>query len=297
MDTFLAFFENMPSWQKLVWILIVLNISWIIEAFDPLINFDYRKWKHAGVNITFLMMSIAINILFGLATVGVFVWTIESQFGLLHMITLPIWVELLLAIMILDFIAQYVAHVILHRVGFLWKFHMVHHSDTHVDATTGTRHHPGDYIMREVFSLIAIIITGMPLAFYLFYRIATIFFAYLTHAHIFIPEWLDRTLSVVFITPNIHKFHHHFERPWTDTNFGNIFSFWDRIFGTLVYDDPKKVVYGLDTLDGSKDQSIGYQLYIPFDKNVKTDYLFWKPKSSLKKDESKLKKSEVEYQV
>jgi len=70
----------------------------------------------------------------------------------------------------------------------------------------------------------------------------------------------------------MHKFHHHFERPWTDTNFGNIFSFWDRIFGTFAYDDPKKIRYGLDVLEQKPDENIGYQLRLPFDKSVKTDY-------------------------
>ena len=288
MEAFLGFFENMESWQKLLWILIVLNISWVIEAFDPLINFDYRKWKHAGVNIVFLVFTMIINTLFGLATVGVFLWTAENSFGLLHIIDIPIWAELLLAIMLLDFIAQYVAHVTLHKVGFMWRFHMVHHSDTHVDATTGTRHHPGDYLMREVFSLLAIVIAGMPLAFYLFYRICTIFFTYLTHANIGMPLWLDKALSVIFVTPNMHKFHHHFERPWTDTNYGNIFSFWDRIFGTMVYDDPRKVIYGLDTLDSAKAESLGYQLNVPFNKDIKTDYMFLKPFKKAEKGDSEV---------
>ena len=92
---------------------------------------------------------------------------------------------------------------------------------------------------------------------------------------------------------NDSEFHHHFERPWTDTNYGNIFSFWDRIFGTLVYDDPKKVKYGVDTLDGSRDESIGYQLFLPFDKNVKTDYLFWKPRSKMVKTKSEERKASL----
>ncbi|MFM7195718.1 MAG: sterol desaturase family protein, partial [Bacteroidota bacterium] len=87
-----------------------------------------------------------------------------------------------------------------------------------------------------------------------------------------LPAGLDRALSLVFITPNMHKFHHHFERPWTDSNYGNIFSLWDRLFGTFVYDDPKKIRYGLDVLDPAKDQQVRYQLGIPFDKSVKTDY-------------------------
>jgi sterol desaturase/sphingolipid hydroxylase (fatty acid hydroxylase superfamily) len=289
MEAFLAFFENMESWQKLVWIFGVLTITSLIEVFEPLVNFDYKKWRHAGVNIVFLTFTMIINTLFSVAVVGVCLWTAENSIGLLNMINLPLWAELLLAVMALDFIAQYVAHVTLHKVGFMWRFHMIHHSDTHVDATTGTRHHPGDYVFRELFSLVAILLMGMPIAFYLFYRILTIPFTYFTHANIGMPKWMDKALSFVFITPNMHKFHHHFERPWTDTNYGNIFSFWDRIFGTLVYDDPKKVVYGLDVVDSTKDQSIGYQLGVPFNKDVKTDYMLWKPFTKKEKERAAAK--------
>ena len=63
----------------------------------------------------------------------------------------------------------------------------------------------------------------------------------------------------------------HFERPWTDTNYGNIFSIWDRIFGTLVYEKPTDVRYGLDVLDDLTDENLLYQLKIPFDSSIKTD--------------------------
>ena len=94
----------------------------------------------------------------------------------------------------------------------------------------------------------------------------------MTHANWRIPLWLDKAMSYIFISPNVHKFHHHFERPWTDTNFGNIFSIWDRMFGTLVYDDPQKIKYGLDTLAPNTDEDVLFQFKIPFDKNIKTDY-------------------------
>jgi len=272
MESFLSFFEQMPSSYKLAWIFIVLSITWVIEAAVPLVRHTYAKWKHAGVNLIFLTTSLLVNLGFTLATVGLFEWTNANEFGLFHLISWPIWAELLLAVMVLDFFAQYLVHYLLHRVSWMWKFHMVHHSDTHVDATTGTRHHPGDYVLREVFALIGIILTGMPIAFYVFYRIISIFFAYFSHANIVVPESIDRVLGLVFITPNMHKFHHHFERPWTDSNFGNIFSFWDRIFGTLVYDDPRKVQYGLDVLDDSTDEDVLYQFKVPFDKSIKTDY-------------------------
>lgn len=272
MESFLEFFEVMPAWQKLAWVIACLSFNWILEAAVPLVKFQYRKWKHAGVNLIFLSTSLIINVLFGLATIGVFAWAGNNNFGLLYMVEWPVWLELLVAVLILDLIGQYFVHYLLHKYKWMWKFHMIHHSDTKVDATTGTRHHPGDYIFREIFALIAIAIVGAPLAFYVLYRVVTIFFTYLTHANITVPSWLDKALSWVFITPNMHKFHHHFERPWTDSNYGNMFSFWDRMFGTLVYDDPKKITYGLDVLDGNLDEDVGYQFKVPFDNSIKTDY-------------------------
>lgn len=228
-------------------------------------RFSYNKWRHAGVNLIFLSTSLVINLLFTAATAGVYLWASANDVGILYWVNLPLWLELLLAVLFLDLVAQWFAHYLLHRVKWMWKFHLVHHSDTKVDATTGTRHHPGDYVIRELFSLAAVLIFGIPLAYYIFYRIATIFFTYLTHANITMPVWLDRTLSYIFITPNMHKFHHHFERPWTDSNFGNIFSIWDRLFGTLVYDDPLKIRYGIDGLADELDEHVGYQFSLPFD--------------------------------
>ena len=272
MDNFLLFFEQMPSWQKLIWVIICLIFSWSLEGSFPLFRFKYKKWKHAGVNFIFLATTLVINLLFGIATVKIFEYIDINELGLLHTIELPIWIELLIAVLFLDFVAQYIVHYLLHKIKWMWKFHMIHHSDTKVDANTGKRHHPGDYILREVFALFAIMILGAPFAFYMVYRITTIFFTYVTHANVKMPIWLDKLLCKVFITPNMHKFHHHFERPWTDTNFGNIFSIWDRIFGTFVYDDPKKIVYGLDVLDGKLDEDVLYQFKVPFDNSIKTDY-------------------------
>jgi sterol desaturase/sphingolipid hydroxylase (fatty acid hydroxylase superfamily) len=112
----------------------------------------------------------------GNRTIGIFTYITTNELGLLHLVELPIWVELILAILVLDFMAQYLVHYLLHKVKWMWKFHMIHHSDTNVDATTGTRHHPGDYVQREFFALFAIVITGAPFAFYMIYKVITIFF-------------------------------------------------------------------------------------------------------------------------
>ena len=272
MVSFLHFFEYMPSWQKLIWISICLVLSWSLEGAFPLFNFTFNKWKHAGINLIFLVTSLLINLLFGILTIGIFHYLNMHHIGFLYTIDFPPIIELIMAILFLDFVAQYSVHYLLHKVSWMWRFHMIHHSDTKVDASTGTRHHPGDYVLRELFALLASVLLGAPFAFYIIYRILTIFFTYLTHANIKMPIVLDKMISLIFISPNMHKFHHHFERPWTDRNYGNIFSIWDRLFGTFVYKNPKHIIYGLDVLDGKLDEDIVYQLKIPFDKTIKTDY-------------------------
>jgi sterol desaturase/sphingolipid hydroxylase (fatty acid hydroxylase superfamily) len=269
MDVFLAFFEQMPAWQRLAWVGVCLSLSWILEGSFPLLNLPYRKWRHAGVNLVFMFTSLVISLIFTAATVGITQWVAEARFGLLYLVDWPLWLEMVVALLLLDLIAQYTAHYLLHKVGFMWRFHMIHHSDTKVDATTGTRLHPGDFFVREVFALAGIVLIGAPLAYYLVYRFTTVFFTYLSHANVAVPRWLDGPVSWVFVTPNMHKFHHHHEMPWTDTNFGGIFAIWDRIFGTFVYGDPREVRYGLDLLDDATDEDLGFQMRMPFDPKVK----------------------------
>jgi sterol desaturase/sphingolipid hydroxylase (fatty acid hydroxylase superfamily) len=269
MQQFLDFFETMPVWMKAGWIFVVLAIFWVLEGNYSLVRFKYRKWKHARINLTLLLFVMIINAVFGIATAGVFSWLGETEFGLLHFFEAPIWIELLLSVMVLDLIAQYTVHFLLHKVPVMWRLHIVHHSDKHVDVTTGTRHHPIDFIIRELFALGAVIIMGMPISFYFFYRIISVLFTYFTHANMALPLWLDKGLSYLIVTPNMHKFHHHFQLPWTDSNYGNMLSVWDRLFGTFVYGDMKDIQYGIDVADHRDDENIGIQLGIPFDKSVR----------------------------
>jgi len=268
MQSFFDFFEFMPIWQKLIWIVGVITFFWVLEGYYAFAEASYRKWKHAKTNLTLLAFVMVINTLFGLATASIFFWLQKTEFGVLYLFELPIWVELGIALLTLDFIAQYGVHYLLHKVKWMWRLHTVHHSDTHVDATTGTRHHPIDFTIRECFALIAVVITGMPIAFYFFYRILTVFFTYFTHANIQLPKKLDKALSIIIVTPTMHKFHHHHEIPWTDTNYGNIFSIWDRLFGTFLYENPKDITYGLDITDAQQDENLSYQLKLPFNRDI-----------------------------
>ncbi len=250
MESLLASFENLPVWSKALWLVSCLGLAWILEALIPLRSFNCRKIQHVLLNLQFLLVIVPINLAFGLILATAVIWTDHYQLGLFDQLSMSLVTQLIISVLALDLISQYGTHVCLHKVGWLWRLHMIHHSDTTMDASTGTRHHPLDYVCREITALLTVIILGAPVAFYAIYRLATIFFTYFTHANICLPEPVDRALSWIFITPNMHKFHHHFRRPWTDSNYGNIFSFWDRLFNTLVYDDVRNVEFGLDQLKG-----------------------------------------------
>jgi len=270
METIITFFENLSTLQKFVWLVCCLSLFWLLEGIYPLKKHQYNKWKHAKTNFILLLSTLLINLIFGLITVGVFIWLDETNFGLLNQIELPIWAEAIIAILILDFTSQYLVHYILHKTPVLWRFHTVHHSDTQVDVTSGTRHHPIDFIFRETFALLGIVIAGLPVAYYLMYRMLTVIFTYFSHADIKLPNQLDKIISYLFVSPNMHKFHHHHVMPWTDTNFGNIFSIWDRLFGTFIYQDTKNIVYGVDILESEKTNDLLYQLKAPFKKDLKS---------------------------
>jgi sterol desaturase/sphingolipid hydroxylase (fatty acid hydroxylase superfamily) len=153
----------------------------------------------------------------------------------------------------------------------LWKFHIIHHADTQVDTTTANRHHPGESVFRAIFTILGVLICGAPIWLVMLYQSLSAAFSQFNHANIRLPKQLDNAISWFIVSPDMHKIHHHFERPQTDTNFGNIFSIWDRLFGTFDQTPVEKITYGLDVIDNLRDTDLAYQIQIPFDKNIKTD--------------------------
>ena len=268
MEALVTYFAEMPEAYRAIFPFVVLLFCWIVEPFAPVKRMQYAKVRHGAVNLT-LFATNAVIIVLMLATIGVVMfWATENQFGLLYRVDLPLWVELLLSLMILDFIGQYVMHYLLHHVQWMWRLHMVHHSDPHVDATTGTRHHAFDLLLREFAIVTTVVLVGIPFVFYVIYRFIAVFFTYTIHGNLRIPRALDRLLVLVFVTPDMHKFHHHKEAPWTDSNFGAILSIWDRMFGTYVYEDTNDIEYGLDVLEDERALELKYLYLLPWSKAV-----------------------------
>jgi|TARA_B110000259_G_scaffold3084_1_gene3617 sterol desaturase/sphingolipid hydroxylase (fatty acid hydroxylase superfamily) len=271
MNEFLDFFEFMPPLYKTAFLMFSLGFCWLLEYRKPLFNFKYSKIKHGRTNLYFLLIMSVINFVFGLFLVVGLDYFQNFNFGLLQLLDLPIIVELIVALLALDLVAQYVIHICLHKFSWMWKFHIIHHSDRFLDATSGTRHHPIDYALREVFSFAVLVVLGIPAAYYFLFRFCSIFFTYFNHSNIILPKRINSILTLVFVTPNLHKFHHHAQLPWTDKNYGNIFSFWDRIFGTFAQGNPKELKFGIDTLEDKPNDNFLYLLLLPWKLKKKKD--------------------------
>ena len=268
METLINYFETIPSLHRSLILVGGLTIFWLLEGTLPLINFKYKKWKHAIPNIFFTLTTVIVN--FGLAFLLLESarWVTENEFGIINWIpNLPLWAYVLLGVLLLDFIGAYLAHYVEHKVKPLWMVHLVHHTDHHVDTTTANRHHPLESVIRFVFTLAGVFIVGTPIAIVFLYQSLSLVATQFSHANIKLPKRVDAILSYIIVSPNMHKVHHHYRLPYTDSNYGNIFSIWDRLFGTYMTLDPKLIVYGVDTFpDEEANGKIGTLLKQPFHK-------------------------------
>lgn len=224
-------------------------VLWSLESLIPLYHVGDGRLRRALPNVGLTVMLLLTNLALSFLAAGVVGFAISHRVGVLFLLRLPVWTNIIVGIAALDLFA-YVAHVLLHKMPFTWRFHRVHHSDEAVDVTTAFRQHPGETVWRVLWQLPAIALFGLQLWIVVIYLTVSAANAQLEHANIRLPERLDRWLRLLFVTPNMHKVHHSRLQPETDSNYSNIFSVWDRLFGTYTSRiDFGALRYGIDDTD------------------------------------------------
>ena len=268
MTELINFFSDIPLTFRTSILLGGIVFFWILEGMIPLYSFTYKKINHALLNIFFTTTTAIIGFGFAFLLLKSTLYVGNEQIGFIHIFNLPTWADVIISLLLLDLIGAYLVHFIQHKVPWMWKFHLVHHSDMNVDVTTGVRHHPGETVFRIIFTIIGVFVSGASIGMVMLYQSLSVLFAHITHANINIPKKIDSIISYVLVTPNMHKIHHHYEMPLTDSNYGNIFSIWDRLFNTFSFiNKQKSVVYGIDTyMDKFETNNLGTLLSIPFKK-------------------------------
>ncbi|WP_445957216.1 sterol desaturase family protein [Yeosuana sp.] len=271
METLLNYFETIPSLHRTLILVGGLTFFWLLEGAVPLFKFNYKKWQHAIPNLFFTLTTIIINFLLAFILLRSGDWVMLHNFGILNWFPeLPLWLYIILGVLLMDFFGAYLPHFVEHKVKPLWMIHLVHHTDHNVDTTTANRHHPLESVIRFTFTLFGVFIIGAPMGIVMLYQSLSLVATQFTHANIKLPKKVDAALSYVLVSPDMHKIHHHFMLPYTDSNYGNIFSIWDRLLGTFMYLDREKLVYGVDVFpDAIENGEISNLLKQPFQKYKK----------------------------
>lgn len=161
---------------------------------------------------------------------GLSLWAGDRGFGLFNALELPIWVVFALSLVLLD-LATWFQHWVTHKVPLLWRLHRVHHTDPEIDVTTALRFHPAEIAVSLLWKGAVVVVLGVPALAALWFEVLLNALAQFNHANMRLPLWLDRSLRLGIVTPDMHRVHHSTNRAEHDHNYGFCLSIWDRLFG------------------------------------------------------------------
>lgn len=246
---------------------IVIGLIAVFFSLEQILNTQFsfqNRGKHLWNAFLFQVVFFIVNFFYATVSVFAIEWLIQKQIGLFYLIEIPSGVKIIAGVALLDLVV-YWFHRIAHRIPVLWRFHRVHHSDSTLDSSTYFRGHPIEILLWfGSATILAVGLFGLDLFTVGIYFLVATLFQIVEHANLRFPAWLDRTVGLVFTTPNMHKIHHDQDQHYTDSNYADIFILWDRIFGTYTYKPIDQVKFGLKEFEEEERQTFWYLLKSPF---------------------------------
>lgn len=192
------------------------------------------------------------------------IWADRAQFGLLHWIPLPGIVTAIASFLLMDW-AYYWWHYAMHRVPFFWRFHNVHHTDLDLDVTTAVRFHFGEIVFSIPFRILVVLLFGIPPLVYLVFEIVFESASLFHHSNWRLSLGLERFLNHILVTPRMHGIHHSIFERETDSNWGTIFCWWDKIHRSLRRDVRQdEITIGVAAFRDESELTVGKLLALPF---------------------------------
>lgn len=242
---------------------VLLGMLWVGEAVCPLFGRRDRReaLKVRAQNLSLGLLNALFAAGFAVLTFGVASWCAVHEVGLFWVVrgwagggSLLMEAGLLVVALVALDLWQYVFHVLAHKSPLLWRFHVVHHNDSLVQATTALRFHTGEIVVQHLLSLGVYALLGVSVIHVLTYQLIVVPVALFHHANVRLPERIDAALRWLIVTPRMHIVHHSKWEPETDSNFSAVLSVWDHLFRTYRWrDDPTTIEVGLD---GYSDEDI-----------------------------------------
>jgi sterol desaturase/sphingolipid hydroxylase (fatty acid hydroxylase superfamily) len=244
----------------------------ILEALVPQSRTPARRLRRWSTNAVLATSWIVTGAMLPLSLLAVADVVAHNHWGLLALVSNPM-AAFGLGILGRSLIS-YGTHVAMHKVPWLWRLHRVHHLDTQLDVSTTARFHPLEALVAAPFAIIGVVILGVPPAAVLLYEVIDAALVVFGHANVRLPNWLDRGLRLIIVTPNMHRIHHSTDQLETDSNFGATFSFWDRLFGTYRSRPASELAdmkIGLDEVRGRRADSVLWLAISPLLKRPSAD--------------------------
>jgi sterol desaturase/sphingolipid hydroxylase (fatty acid hydroxylase superfamily) len=265
-----AVLDHLPrtaaQWAPYAAFWLVLFVIAAVETARPLRGGGDASSRRLLTNIGLGLINAGLISVVPLSTIVAAEWAADRGIGLLNLVAIPTaaaWV----ATILLRSLATYALHRLSHSVPILWRVHRIHHCDTAIDLSTGFRNHPLELAISLIVFAAAAAALGLSAPALAIYEVAAAAFAIWDHANMRLPDPLCRALRLLVVTPAMHHIHHSALRAQTDSNFGDVLSIWDRLFGTYRDSDAATVRglrYGLgDGHDGAA-ASLAAQLRSPF---------------------------------
>jgi sterol desaturase/sphingolipid hydroxylase (fatty acid hydroxylase superfamily) len=204
--------------------------------------------------------------LFPAAGIGSSVIAAQQGWGLLQLVSLPYWLAFVISIIVLD-LGHYFIHYAFHHIPVLWRMHRLHHTDQDFDVTTAVRFHPFEAGLEASMNLAVIVLLGPPVLAVILFQFSYVLTTFWVHGNLCMPGESDRYLRWLFITPEMHRTHHSQDTAETNSNYGGLFSLWDRLFDNYV-DAPalghEGMAIGLPEFTGPEHNRIDMMLLNPF---------------------------------
>lgn len=242
----------------------LILLATAIELAVPLREQSRRVHGRLITNLTLISITLGLSVLLNGLLIGGAAYLNERGLGLLPVFGITGAVAFVLSLLILDS-AAYAIHVLMHKTKWGWRIHLVHHIDIAVDATTALRQHPLEGLLRFAATASAAWSLGVIPETIATYRLLSAANAIFEHANIRTPRWLDRSLIWFWVTPDMHKLHHSRVNQETDSNYSNLFSFYDRLFRTFTSSTrAARVNYGIGGYDSPEQHSARAVLQMPF---------------------------------
>jgi sterol desaturase/sphingolipid hydroxylase (fatty acid hydroxylase superfamily) len=242
-------------------------LFFLLERVTPLRARKAALFGRLLVNLTFSGLALAVATLLVRPTVeSSFAFLAERPVGLLQLVELPAPVAGVLAFLLMD-LSFYYWHLLNHRVPLLWRFHNVHHLDPDLDVTTALRFHFGELALSAGFRIVQILAIGVSpwayAAYELLFQANTLFH----HSNVRLPIRFERALNKVLVTPRMHGIHHSQVQHETNSNYGVVFPWWDRLHRTLGVNVPQSAItIGVAGYSNPEDIRLWAAIWLPFRK-------------------------------